>query len=188
MFCIEMILVAGSLSMDALAASLGIGACLGAASCGGAAFRVAGACGGFQFLMPLAGWFLGSRFLAIIGGYDHWVAFGLLVLVGVNMIRQSFAPEDPDCPAADPSCGTALLTVAVATSIDALAVGVSFAAVGAPVMVLASWAGLITAVACFIGVLAGFRAGQMLGNRMELAGGVILCLIGINILRSHLMG
>lgn len=188
MLCIEMILAAGSLSMDALAASLGIGACLGAASCGRAAFRVAGACGGFQFVMPLAGWFLGSRFLAVISGYDHWVAFGLLVLVGVNMIRGSLAAEDPDCPAVDPSCGAALLTVALATSIDALAVGVSFAAVGAPVMVLASWAGLITALVCFIGVLAGFRAGQMLGKRMELAGGVVLCIIGANILRCHLMG
>jgi putative Mn2+ efflux pump MntP len=188
MYFFEMLLSALSLSMDALAASLGIGACLGAATGSAAALRVAGACGGFQFAMPLAGWFLGSRFLVFISDYDHWVAFGLLALVGGNMIRESFRPEDPTCPASDPSCGVALLTVAVATSIDALAVGVSFAAVGAPVMVLASWSGAITAFACFGGVMAGFRVGQLLGRKVEFAGGLVLCLIGANILRVHLMG
>ncbi len=188
MYFFEMLLSAVSLSMDALAASLGIGAFLGAATGGAAALRVAGACGGFQFAMPLAGWFLGSRFLVFISGYDHWVAFGLLALVGGNMIRESFKPEDPACPPSDPSCGIALLTVAVATSIDALAVGVSFAAVGAPVMVLASWSGAITAFACFGGVLAGFRVGQLLGRKVEFAGGLVLCLIGANILRVHLRG
>ena len=188
MFFLEMLLSAVSLSVDALAASLGIGACLGTAAGGGAAFRVAGACGGCQFAMPLAGWLLGSRFIASISGYDHWVAFGLLALVGGNMIRESFVPEDDTCPPSDPSCGLALLTVALATSIDALAVGVSFAAVGAPVMVLASWSGAITALVCFGGVLAGFRVGQLLGRKVEFAGGLVLCLIGVNILRVHLMG
>jgi|LSQX01.1.fsa_nt_gb putative Mn2+ efflux pump MntP len=188
MFFFEMFLSAASLSMDALAASLGIGACLGTATGAAAAFRVAGACGGFQFAMPLAGWFLGTRFLASISEYDHWVAFALLILVGGNMIRESFAPGDDTCPPSDPSCGLALLTIAVATSIDALAVGVSFAAVGAPVMVLASWSGAITAFVCFGGVLAGFRVGQFLGKKVEFAGGLVLCLIGANILRTHLMG
>ncbi len=183
----EMLLSAASLSMDALAASLGIGACLGGASAG-AAFRVAGACGGFQFLMPLAGWLIGRRFLEAIADYDHWAAFFLLLLVGGNMIRESFAPEDTTCPPSNPSCGLPLLAVAVATSIDALAVGISFAAVRAPVMVLASSAGVITFGACFAGVMAGFRAGRLLGRKMEFAGGAVLCLIGLNILRAHFMG
>lgn len=182
-----MMLSAASLSMDAFAASLCIGACLGGQS-SAAALRVAGACGGFQLVMPLAGWYLGSRFLAAISGYDHWVAFGLLLLVGGNMIRQSLAPCDPACPPSDSSRGIPLLTVALATSIDALAVGISFAAVGAPVLVLASAAGGITALLCFAGVLSGVRLGARLGGKVEFAGGLVLCLIGANILRVHLMG
>ncbi|MGI6783558.1 MAG: manganese efflux pump MntP family protein [Aminivibrio sp.] len=188
MLFFETVLCAASLSMDALAASLCIGACLGTGAGGGAALRVAGACGGFQFFMPLAGPLMGGRLLALLSGYDQWVAFGLLVLVGGNMIRESFAPEDPDCPVSDPSLGLALLGVALATSIDALAVGFSFAAVGAPVLPLAAWAGGITALACFAGVLAGFRAGCLLGKKLEFAGGLALCLIGANILRTGLMG
>ena len=182
---VEMLLSAASLSMDAFAASLGIGACLSARS-SAAALRVGAACGAFQFVMPLAGWWLGSRFLESISGYDHWVAFGLLLLVGGNMIRESFSEEDPTCPSSDPSCGAALLLVAVATSIDALAVGIGFAAIGAPILPLSSSAGIITALLSFAGVLAGFRTALFLGRKAEFAGGVVLCLIGANILRMHL--
>ncbi len=172
--------------MDALAASLGIRACLGGASAG-AAFGSPGHAA-FPVLMPLAGWLLGRRFLEAIADYGHWVAFLLLLLVGGNMIRESFAAEDTTCPPSDPSCGLSLLAVAVATSIDALAVGISFAAVRSPVMVLATSAGVITFGACFAGVLAGCRAGRLLGRKVEFAGGVVLCLIGLNILRAHFMG
>lgn len=181
-----MLLSAASLSMDALAASLGIGTCLGAVT-KTAAGRVAAACGGFQFVMPLAGWLLGSTFLGLISDYDHWVAFMLLAIVGGNMIRESFGEEDPTCTTTDPSCGLPLFTIALATSIDALAVGISFAAVKAPVLVLAVAAGLITAIVCFCGVQAGGRLGTRLGKRVELAGGLVLCIIGLNILRGHLL-
>ena len=187
MFFFEMILSAASLSMDAFAASLCIGACIGVQS-PAAALRVAGACGGFQLAMPLVGWYLGSRFLGLISGYGHWAAFALLLLVGGNMVRESLSPCDPACPRSDSSRGMPLLMVALATSIDALAVGISFAAVGAPVIVLASAAGIITALVCFGGVLAGFRMGSRLGGKVEFAGGLLLCLIGANILRIHLMG
>ncbi len=181
---IEILLSAVSLSMDAFAASLTIGACLEKAS-KRAAGRVAAACGGFQFLMPLAGWLLGAGVLVYIARYDHWVACVLLCIVGGNMIRESFAEEDA-CSPSDPSCGTPLLTVAVATSIDALAVGIGFAAVRAPVLSLAVSAGIITAGSCFAGVLLGGRAGGRLGRKMARVGGVVLCLIGLNILRAHL--
>jgi putative Mn2+ efflux pump MntP len=184
MYFLEMILSALSLAMDAFAASLGIGACLGTLASSAAALRVSAACGGFQFAMPLVGWWLGSSFLDVVSGYDHWVAFALLLLVGGNMIRESFSVEDEGCPPSDPSCGLPLLTVAVATSIDALAVGVSFAAVGAPVMILASSAGAITAVFCFAGVTIGLRTADFLGRKAEFAGGLVLCLIGANILRA----
>ncbi|MDD3916076.1 MAG: manganese efflux pump MntP family protein [Synergistaceae bacterium] len=182
---VEMLLSAASLSMDAFAASLGIGACLGVHSFA-AAFRVGAACGTFQFVMPLAGWWLGSRFLESISEYDHWLAFALLLLVGGGMIRESFSEEDPTCSPSDPSCGIALFVVALATSIDALAVGIGFAAIGEPVMPLSSSAGIITALLCFAGVLAGFRTALFLGRKAEFAGGVVLCIIGANILRMHL--
>lgn len=182
---VEILLSAVSLSMDAFAASLCIGAFLGAGATA-AAFRVGAACGGFQFAMPLAGWWLGNRFLESISGYDHWVAFTMLLLVGGNMIRESLSKEEPNCPKADPSCGFVLLFVAVATSIDALAVGIGFAAIGAPVLPLSSSAGIITAMVSFIGVLAGFRTALFLGRKAEFAGGVVLCIIGANILRMHL--
>ncbi|HRV98977.1 MAG TPA: manganese efflux pump, partial [Aminobacteriaceae bacterium] len=98
---VEMLLSAASLSMDAFAASLGIGACLGVHSFA-AAFRVGAACGTFQFVMPLAGWWLGSRFLESISEYDHWLAFALLLLVGGGMIRESFSEEDSTCSPSDP--------------------------------------------------------------------------------------
>ncbi|OPZ38144.1 MAG: putative manganese efflux pump MntP [Synergistetes bacterium ADurb.BinA166] len=181
----ETLLISLSLSMDAFAASLGIGACLSGAAAA-PALRVGAACGVFQSLMPLAGCALGCRFLDKLSGYDHWVAFFLLLLVGGNMMRQAVSGREDSCPREDSSRGLALLLVAVATSIDALAVGLGFSAIGAPVALLASSAGIITALLCFAGVMAGFRTGALLGGRAEFAGGLVLCLVGANILRLHL--
>jgi putative Mn2+ efflux pump MntP len=136
--------------------------------------------------MPLAGCALGCRFLDQLSAYDHWVAFFLLLLVGGNMMRQAVSGREDSCPREDSSRGLALLLVAVATSIDALAVGLGFSAIGAPVALLASSAGIITALLCFAGVMAGFRTGALLGGRAEFAGGLVLCLVGANILRLHL--
>ncbi|MDI9370947.1 MAG: manganese efflux pump [Synergistaceae bacterium] len=183
----ETLLISLSLSMDAFAASLGIGACLdGGAST--SALRVGAACGAFQFAMPLAGCAVGCRFLDYISGYDHWLAFLLLLLVGGNMMRASLSKRDESCPSNDSSTGLALLTIALATSIDALAVGIGFSAMGASVLLLSSSAGIITACLCFAGVMAGFRTGGLLGGKAEFAGGLVLCLVGANILRAHLAG
>ena len=102
------------------------------------------------------------------------------------MMRESFSSKDDNCPSPDSSCGLALLIVALATSIDALAVGIGLSAVGAPVMVLSLSAGIITAMLCFAGVMAGSRSGALLGRKAEFAGGIVLCLIGANILMTHL--
>jgi putative Mn2+ efflux pump MntP len=147
------------------------------------------ACGIFQFLMPILGWLVGAYCAASVASFDHWIAFGLLAFVGGNMIRGSFAPLDEQPPAenaADPTHSMTLLYVALATSIDALAVGASFALLQKPVLPLSICAGIITALLCFSGVLAGRMAGRFLGKRVELAGGLILCLIGLDILRTHL--
>jgi putative Mn2+ efflux pump MntP len=158
------------------------------------------ACGIFQFAMPILGWFVGAYCAASVASFDHWIAFGLLAFVGGNMIRGSFAPPEEPAPAeqvpaeqvpagqapADPTYSMTLLYVALATSIDALAVGASFALLQKPVLPLSIFAGIITALLCFGGVMAGRAAGRFLGKRVELAGGLILCLIGLDILRTHL--
>lgn len=181
---LESVLSALSLSMDAFAVALCVGACV-IGSTQGTAFRMGIACGAFQFFMPLVGWFLGSYCIEYIASLDHWIAFVLLALVGGNMIRSSFgAPEN--CDTTDPTRSMALIYLALATSIDALAVGASFAMVQKPVLWLALSAGFATALLCFGGVQAGRIAGCKLGKRVEFAGGVLLCLIGLNILRLHI--
>ena len=184
MLILESILSALSLSMDAFAVALCIGACVIGATYG-TAFRMGAACGVFQFGMPLAGWFLGAYCVEYISSIDHWVAFGLLAIVGGNMIRGSFAPPE-SCNTEDPTQSAVLFYLALATSIDALAVGASFAVVHKPVFWLAIFSGVATAALCFGGVRVGRLVGSRLGKRVELAGGVLLYLIGFNILFTHL--
>ncbi|MDR1731814.1 MAG: manganese efflux pump MntP family protein [Synergistaceae bacterium] len=184
---LESVLSAVSLSMDAFAAALCVGACTLEAT-RGTALRMGMACGIFQFFMPLGGWFLvvwctGS--MASVEHFDHWVAFVLLAFVGGNMIRGAFAPPEK-CDTSDPTRSVTLLILALATSIDALVVGAGLSLVRKPVLFLAVCAGCITAVLCFAGVKVGRSVGTASGKRMEFVGGVLLVLIGFNILRTHL--
>jgi len=140
--------------------------------------------GGFQGLMPAIGYFLGGSFGQYITNFDHWIAFGLLVLIGGNMIKESFSGE---CPA-DGSLGfKVMLPMAVATSIDALAVGVTFGLlpevniVAAVVLI-----GIITFVMSALGVKIGNVFGSRWKSRAEFFGGVILVLLGVKILLEHL--
>jgi putative Mn2+ efflux pump MntP len=182
-FSIDSLLSAASLAMDALAVSLCVGARCGA-GLRGTALRMGAACGLFQFFMPLGGWLLGAYALRLIASVDHWVAFGLLAFVGGRMILGSF--KNDVCPADDPTKSTALFYLALATSVDALAVGASFALTDRHVLPLAVSAGVITAALCIAGVIFGRRAGEKLGSHAELAGGIVLVIIGLNILREHL--
>ena len=182
----ELVLLAIGLSMDAFAVSV----------CKGLSMKRAGikeGCicgawfGGFQALMPLIGFFLGTLFADAIVAFDHWIAFGLLAIIGINMLKEAFGEEE--CEA----CGNADLSVkkmfvmAVATSIDALAVGISLAMAG-HVNIYAAVV-LIGAVT-FILSAAGVKIGNVFGNRFEkkaeIAGGVILILLGLKILLEHL--
>jgi putative Mn2+ efflux pump MntP len=184
MVWMESLFSAFSLSLDAFAASL----CLGAGAARGtrsAALRMALACGAFQFIMPLAGGVLGTYSLEYISSFDHWTAFALLTLVGGNMIRESFGEEKREFRAGGAG-GKNILYLALATSIDALAVGVGFSVVQKPILRLAAAAGIVTALLCFAGVKAGRLTGHRLGRRASLAGGLALILIGLNILRLHL--
>lgn len=183
MSIIELLLTVAALSMDAFAVSLGVGACLPLLS-PGPAFRMGAACGGFQFLMPVLGWAMGIRLLSFIEAYDHWVAFIILFILGVNMIRESRKEET--CEGKDSTHGLTLLSLAIATSIDALAAGIGVAALKGPVMILAVPAGVITGCLSTAGVFLGFQAGRFLGKYVEIVGGVVLCSIGLRILLTSI--
>ena len=140
--------------------------------------------GGFQALMPAAGYFLGIRFKDGITAIDHWIAFMLLSIIGINMIREAFSGDEEssndllDCKTMFP--------LAVATSIDALAVGITFAFLNVHIIPAVSFIGVIT----FIIAAAGVKIGNIFGTRYkakaELAGGIILILLGVKILLEHL--
>jgi len=142
--------------------------------------------GGFQGLMPLIGYFLGSAFERYITPVDHWVAFVLLGLIGANMIKESLSKDEQCCDDASFSVKT-MLVMAVATSIDALAVGITFALlpdvnITAAVLLI----GLITFAFSCAGIKIGNAFGSKFKSKAELAGGVILILMGTKILLEHL--
>lgn len=142
--------------------------------------------GGFQALMPLTGYLLGSRFASYIERWDHWIAFVLLAFIGGNMIRESREQEEEEAK----HCGSIryreLFTLAVATSIDALAVGVSFAFLGVHIAPAVTLIGCTTFVLTLVGVWVGNLFGSRYKSRAELTGGIILILIGVKILLEHL--
>ena len=134
-------------------------------------------------MMPQIGYFLGIRFQDLIVSIDHWIAFVLLGFIGFNMIRESREEEE----ILDASFGfQAMLPLAVATSIDALAVGVTFAFLDVPIIPAVSFIGLTTFVMSVVGVGVGAKLGGQFGKKAELAGGVILILMGAKILLEHL--
>lgn len=186
---LELLLVGIGLSMDAFAVSICQGLCMPKLNWRHVAV-IALFFGGFQALMPLAGWFLGSRFAGYIQNFDHWVAFVLLVIIGGNMLREAFGPEDDEDEAA---CAVdakldlkQLFLMAVATSIDALAVGVTFAFLEVKIVPAISIIGTTTFCLSLVGVAVGNFFGTRYKKRAEAAGGIILILLGIKILLEHL--
>ena len=135
----------------------------------------------FQALMPLIGWFSASRFYKLIEDFDHWIAFGVLTILGIRMIKESFSDDDKCC--FDPHKLKVILTMAVATSIDALAVGISFACTGmntfasilTPIIII----GFVSFILSIVGQLLGVYFGKRINLRSELLGGIILIAIGI---------
>ena len=144
--------------------------------------------GGFQALMPLIGWALGSRFEQYITNIDHWIAFLLLAFIGGKMILEALKPEEQvEIEEMDPPLDLKeLLILALATSIDALAVGITFAFLDYPIVEAISVIGVVTFVIAVGGVYVGNFFGNKYKNKAELVGGVILVLLGTRILLSHL--
>lgn len=138
--------------------------------------------GGFQMLMPLAGYWLGCSFQMLIEHIDHWVALVLLVLIGANMIWESRGESEALDASFSP--GT-MLPLAVATSIDALAIGVTFAFLQVDILPAVSFIGIITFGLSVLGVLLGNTFGARYKSKAEFAGGLVLILMGFKILLEH---
>lgn len=180
---IELFVLAVGLSMDAFAVSICKGLSLGK-------IRVKHMCiagawfGGFQALMPLIGYYLGSVFSHIITTYDHWIAFVLLAIIGGNMIKESL---DKDEEKADASMSVkSMFLLAVATSIDALAVGVTFAFLDVNIIPAVSFIGIITFICSALGVKIGSIFGTKYKSKAEFFGGAVLIIIGLKILLEGL--
>ena len=144
--------------------------------------------GGFQALMPLIGFFLGTLFATAIQAVDHWIAFGLLAIIGVNMLKEATSKEEECCceNGADLSIKT-MFVMAVATSIDALAVGISLAMVGnVNIFSAVTLIGICTCILSMLGVKIGSVFGNRFESKAEFAGGIILILLGVKILLEHL--
>ena len=170
--------------MDAFAVAVATSVTLGRVT-GRQVFRFSFHFGLFQAMMPLAGWFAGRSVQQYIAGWDHWVAFGLLVFVGGRAIYGAFKPAD--APRPDPTRGLTLLMLSVATSIDALAVGLSLGmlqvAIWYPILII----GVVTFGLTVSGMLLGARLGPRFGRWTEFFGGLVLIAIGLKILIEHLM-
>jgi putative Mn2+ efflux pump MntP len=180
----SVLLVALGLSLDALAVSISCGFVIPDLRASHA-LRIGAFFGGFQVLMPVLGWLGGLGLRRVIAGFDHWVAFGLLALVGAKMIRDGVRGGS-DEERLDPRRLGVLLVLAVATSIDALAVGLSFSLLAADIVFPVVVIGVVTFTLSFLGVFAGRRFGRLLGEKIEIAGGLILLGIGARILAEHL--
>jgi putative Mn2+ efflux pump MntP len=149
------------------------------------ALKIALFFGGFQAVMPLIGWGAGSVVTGFMTAIDHWIAFAVLVFLGGKMIYEA-CREDGCDRAFNPLDNGVLLALAIATSLDALAVGFSFAVLNADITHAAAVIGFVTSVLCFSGVFIGHRFGNILRNRVELCGGILLIAIGGKILFEHL--
>ena len=180
---LEIIIIAIGLSMDAFAVSIGKGLSV-AKSKLSYYLKVGLWFGGFQALMPLIGYLLGTSFADAVAEFDHWIAFALLAIIGGNMIKEAVGNDDDEESNADFSI-KALFVLAVATSIDALAAGVSFAFLKTDIISSI----IIIGITTFLFSIVGFKIGIIFGNRYkkraELVGGVILITIGLKILIEH---
>ncbi len=143
--------------------------------------------GGFQALMPLVGWVVGSRIGPLVQAWDHWIAFVLLGLVGGKMLWEARGGHEEEAkPAVDLYGMRVMLVLALATSIDALAVGVTLPMLDAPLVLSLVTIGVTTAVLSALGLFLGRRFGAMLGKRLDVAGGLVLIGLGVKILVEHL--
>lgn len=184
MGAMELFLIAVGLSMDAFAVSV----------CKGLSIQKVGLkhamtvglyFGVFQAIMPLVGYYVGVQLADYITAFDHWIAFLLMGFIGGKMIKESISDKCPATSGSSSLLPRDMLPLAVATSIDALAVGVSFAFLRIQIALAVSFIGVTTLVLSMLGVVVGKGAGARFKTKAELAGGIVLVLIGLKILLEH---
>ena len=180
---LEIVLIAIGVAMDAFAVSI----------CKGLSMKkmnwkkalIIGAYFGiFQAIMPLIGYFLGATFQSLVTQIDHWVAFVLLLFVGVKMLKEAFANDSENIN--DDVDFKTMIVLAIATSIDALAIGITFAFLQTNILLAVTAIGIITFAVCVIGVKIGNKFGDKYERKAETVGGLILIFMGIKILLEHL--
>ena len=173
-------MIAVGLSLDAFAVSIAAGAVMKYFH-SGAALKMAFFFGAFQLVMPVVGWLSGLTLKNFISGFDHWIAFGLLLLIGCKMIYGSF--EINKAGKKKPGVNTlVLLGLAVATSLDALAVGLSLSFLNVAIAIPAIIIGTVTFLFSFFGVFFGQKFGRLFAGKIEIAGGIVIIGIGLKIL------
>jgi len=177
--------IAVGLAMDAFAVSIGAGLTLKTVDAR-QTLRLAWHFGLFQALMPIIGWLAGLSVERWIAPVDHWIAFGLLAVIGGKMIHEALKDDDEETRRGDPTKGWSLVLLSVATSIDALAVGLSLALLDVSIWWPAVVIGLVAGAFTTVGMQLGKRFGALLGRRMESVGGIVLIAIGVKILVEHL--
>lgn len=174
------------LAMDAFAVSIAKGMVLEKNKIKKYAFILAFFFAFFQALMPLIGYLAGINFIHYIEQFDHWIAFILLVGIGINMIKESSEVKDDNCQISFISFKN-ILILSIATSIDALAAGISLSVMKVNILIAIACIGIITFIFCFIGVLIGKKLGTVFQKYAELLGGGVLIILGIKILLEHLL-
>jgi putative Mn2+ efflux pump MntP len=178
--------IAFALAMDAFSVSLGIN--LRPEHQGmRRAMRLSISFGLFQFMMTILGWFAGKKIQSLIQAFDHWVAFGLLLIIGCRLILESLRQQkEQEQKEQDLTKGWSLFVLSIATSIDAFAMGLTFAALGEEILYPAFIIGVVAFFMTHMGAKLGPLFGRIIGSRAELFGGFILILIGIKVLADHL--
>lgn len=175
----EIIILAVILGIDAASVAMAIGAC-------GCSFRqgcrLSFFFGFFQFIMPIIGWFLGKNVVSLVQNFDHWVAFGLLFIIGAKMLYEAFKHEKEDKPECDRTRGWSVIGLSIATSIDALGAGVGMGILKTSMIYPSTIIGVTAAIMTFAGVKLGNVLSAVIGKRMEAVGGVVLIGLGIKML------
>lgn len=174
-----------ALAMDAFAVALGTGTVL-ARLTGRHLFRLGFHFGLFQALMPVIGWLAGQTVMQWVAAWDHWIAFGLLTMIGGRMIYEASIGEEKTDDR-DPTRGLSLVILSIATSIDALAVGFSLSVIGVSIWMPALVIGLVAGALTVAGMLLGDRISSCWGPRVEILGGCVLIAIGFKVLLEHLL-
>jgi manganese efflux pump family protein len=182
----SLILLSIGLAMDAFSVAIVAGFGLGKVKLVDS-LKVSATFGAAHIIMPVLGWFLGSTVLNLIQRWDHWIAFLLLAIVGGRMLREGLDPETEEVNASDLLGFASLIMFTVAVSIDALAVGLSFSVQNLSIWIPSLYMGAGTLIFTFVGLNIGNKTGQRFGKKAQIAGGLVLILIGLRIVITHLL-